>query len=252
MQKALCILLFFGTYANAQSVKLLSSLDSSYVAGNKIIEQNDVLSFFASGMGDVEIEIQKIDQQLLNAALHFSINRLRLARNKSDLQYNKHLDFLAYNCVNFYPASKFKVVNAGREKHERVLYMAARNSGLHQNLISCNLAYVDILNVQLKKKIYLSSDENYPGFYYQLGEKRQPASDEKVPNRTYNELAQEIVNQFSKGQNRQFLLSNSFEISACYVQLDPISLGRSTPAKFKVIQVIAGKRLAVVVDEKED
>ena len=245
MQRVVFILWFISSVAYGQSHKLLSNLDSTYKSGNSIIENHSHTSFFKSGKGDIQIDIENLDQQLLNAALHFSINKLRVKKNKDSLTYDPSLEFLAYNCTKFYTSSKFKGASKGRDKYERVLYMASRSMGLKQNLITTNVAYTDILDVQSKKRIYKSRSRSHPGFYYMSGSKKNPATDEKVPVCTYNQLAQKVVDLFSKNANRLILLSSSFETSACYLHLDTYSLRGNRPPKFKVIQILAGKRLTL-------
>lgn len=245
MYKFLLAFALISSVGYGQSLKLLSNLDSAYVSGNSIIENHNYISFFESGKGDAQINLNKLNQDLLNAALYFSINRLRITKNKNVLVYNGDLEFLAYNCTKFYPSSKFKGVKKGRERYERVLYLASRDLDLEQNLITTNVAYVDILDVKSKKRIYKSRSGSYPGYFYSSSSKKNPAVDEQVSICTYNQLAQKIVDLFSKNSNRSVLLSRSFETSACYLQLDTYTLKGNRPPKFKVIQVLAGKRLTL-------
>ncbi len=126
--------------------------------------------------------------------------------------------------------------------------MASRKLGLKQNLITTNVAYTDILDAQSNKRIYKSHNKAHTGFYYLSSSKRNPATDEKVPICTYNQFAQKILDLFSRYANRQVLLSESFENSACYLQLDSYSLKGNRPPRFKVMQIVAGKRLTISKD----
>lgn len=248
MQKLLWILLLNVSVSYGQDIRLLSNLDSSFSTGNEYIKSLNDSIYFRSGLGDQVIDVTDIDQELLNAALHFTINRYRQSVRRTELVYSEHLEFLAYNCTNYYHSSKFKSSRASRARFERVLYQASIKMGLRLNLISASVAYVDVLNFTPGKRIYSSRNSAYPGFYYRSASGIDPATDDKVSVRTYNQLATEVLKEFTKGNNRSFLLSDSFEESACYLLIDQNSIRRKSPPKIKVIQVEAGKRLTISDD----
>ncbi len=108
MHRLVLLISLISTISYGQSTNLLSNLDSTFKPGNAIIENHDYISFFESKQGDVEINLEKLDQQLLNAALHFSINRLRISKNKNELNYDPNLEFLAYTGATFIPLQNLR------------------------------------------------------------------------------------------------------------------------------------------------
>lgn len=240
------ILLLFPLSTFAQSTRLLNNLDSSYVAKNAIIASFTDSTFYESKKGEKRIDLQKIDQELLNATLYFAINRARKKRNRKELVYVSDLEFAAFNCTQYYNKSKFKNPKRGRAKFEKVLYLLSLKSAREEHLISTNVAYISLLDITKRKKI--KKRKNGKGYYewFYLNAQKEVVL---IPLLSYNNLAARVVEIISKGSNKKFFYSDSFETMACYIQLDKNTVVSSKGPKVKVIQIVGGKRLRV--EEKE-
>lgn len=240
MKYLILLLLPLSTFA--QSTRLLNNLDSSYVAKNAIIASFPDSTFYESKKGEKRIDLQKIDQELLNAALYFAINRARKKRNRTELEYVPDLEFAAFNCTQYYTKSKFKSPKRGRAKFEKVLYLLSLKSKRDQHLISTNVAYTSLLDISKRKKI--KKRKNGKGHYewFFLNALKEEVL---IPLLSYNDFAAKVVEILSKGSNKKFFYSDSFETMGCYIQLDKNTVLSSKGPKVKVIQIVGGKRLKV-------
>lgn len=225
-----------------QNIRFLDRLDSSYVPGNSLIENYTDSTYFDSGKGDRTIDIDKLDQELLNAALHFAINRARLNRRRLGLAYSHHLEFLAFNCTQVFGKNKFRYAKKGRPRWEKVLYVGTMNKATEWHMISTNVAYVSLLKVSQRKKMKAVESVKGKKEWFQKNRAKEWVLLEFL---SYNAFAEKAVALLSKGSNKRFFHSTSFEIMACYVQLDENSIRSSKGPKVKVIQIVGGKRLDV-------
>ena len=116
------------------------------------------------------------------------------------------------------------------------------NKPTERHMISTNVAYVPLLNVSNRKKIKVKETTKGQFEWYQQNWEKEWLAIEFL---SYNAFAEKVVELLSKGSNKRFFLSTSFEISGCYAQVDKNTIRSSRGPKVKVIQIVGGKRLDV-------
>lgn len=223
-------------------MKLLDNLDSSYVPGNSIIQNFTDSSYFESGRGKEIIDLQKIDQDLLNAAIFFTVTKVRTKRKKTELKYEADLEFAAYNCTNYFHKSKFIFPKKTRLKYEKLLFQWALKTNRKENLLSANVGYFSLLDAPRRRSIRNeSSTHGFFQWYYLDKEKN------KVPVEflTYDAFAEKVVKELSSGFNSSYFYSQSYNSMACFAEVDVSTKTKSKGPMVKVIQIVAGNRFSL-------
>ncbi|GEM_PF-5961325 len=241
------LLLINSCILSAQSTRLLSNMDTTYVPENYYLANFTLESYYASGSGDVEIKYGELESDLLNAAVFFALNKERLKKRRKVLTYEPYLDYLGYNCAHYYSRSKFKPSKRNELLYEKNLYLAARSKPIPCHLFSTQTRLVSIMNVEPKREIHRKRGDSRSayGLYYRLPPELRNEPAEIVEVFTYNEFAEQVVKEMYSGRKRNRLNSKSYEIMAVYVYIEPKSLNRNKSPYAKVIQIMGAKRLAV-------
>lgn len=231
----------------AQSTKLLQNIDTTYVPNNKIIEANTSDSFFNSGLGDEKIDYNNLNQNLFNASIFFAFNKKRKEKKKKELAYSSTLDYLAYNCIQFYSKSKFKPSTRNKALYEKNLYLAGRNLKINYHLFSANIAIESIMSLEKKRNYHkdkLDSTTTYK-LYYRNPKELKGEAEDIVEALTYNEFASLIVKKWFSKKNKKNSNSKSYMITACYVKIVDKSMYKNRAPYAKVIQILGASRLEV-------
>jgi len=241
------ITLLLPVFISGQSTRFLQNIDSSYAHENSIILNNTVDSYLNSGLGQVKIDYNNVNQDLFNAAVFFAINKERRSRKKQELTYEPLLEFLAYNCVNFYSKSKFKLSYSNNPMYEKNLYLAARNMDIKCHLFSANTNLVTIMDLEPKRKYHKDSKDSVSTYrlYYRNPIEMKDEPEDIVEPLTYDQFAASVVKTWFARKNRKKLISESYKIMACYVMIEPKSMYKGKAPYARVIQIIGAKRLSI-------
>ena len=185
-----------------------------------------------------------------NINIDFSVYINNFNQNKKRYIYNNQQYFRIDNCDKF-------TYQQYKDEIENNLELCIKNNQIDLLIIpDYQLGFCsDLINVikiakENNVKIIIDPHGNdlmkYKGcdvFKPNKSEIQQLSGIHINDNKDLVKCAKKIVDLFSKYFNQSVLLSRAFETSACYLELDTNTLNVNRSPKFKVIHLLAGKRL---------
>ncbi|HBS88020.1 MAG: hypothetical protein A2W91_10120 [Bacteroidetes bacterium GWF2_38_335] len=240
----LYIILWFFQEIPAQSGIADTSPAAANFIENKYILEYNTESFFNTGLANNQIEYLTFDQELLNATIFFSINKLRKKSRKSELKYNSVLDSLSSQYVANNNAYKFKRSSYNIKNISKFLFIEFKKNNNRFSLFSANINILQILKYTNNRRFYYDKTDTSKTYklYYTPTYKDSDTIGVQIDPHTYKSFS-ELYLRSVQGYERRKLLSNSFCYVSCNTEVVEHSLDRKKIPFAKVLIVLGGFRI---------
>jgi len=169
----LLVMIIIPCFVSGQSKVFKSRIDTSFEAKNKYIEAYDYESFFNSGIAEDEFDVTHYDQELLNAAIFFTINEIRAKKSRQLYTYSKDLEEVAYNYVQIKTRRRLEGNKTNIERIEKDFPEVSEMFDFSGKLVSFNIATINAIDYKPNKEFYYDKKDSYTTIKLFYGEKRR-------------------------------------------------------------------------------
>lgn len=225
-----------------ETCRLMDSLLSQTAFHDSLYNVHTAETFFQLDIVKQQIDLTNIDNGLLNAAVFYATNEVRVKKRRKEFLFHpvirdaafSHSIQMAYN--KFYSHINGKV-KAFRKVNDRVKFFADRTdgfSGFRSLLGAENIAITPFQNIRNNEKFqYIKSgDEHIPYKVNAMGKPLEP-----LEMHTYESFAKALVSAWmnSKG-HRQNILNSRYVYLGTGVMPDPLTIRDKTMPMAKSAQ----------------
>jgi hypothetical protein len=253
MKRAIIIILtlVFGGGLSAQTTRILAGMDTVEHQPNAYIEGNkDWREFFQNGVAGEEMDLLELDQELLNAAVFFTINKYRKKIGRAPLRYSKELDVMAHNYINSYSRNSFKPTKKNRDRIIKTIRFSAKKAQFRGGLLQTNVAVPYMIDYR-KNRTYHYDKKNEETDLKLFYGSRPTGEDTTahivpIPLHSYASFADGLVKSWFSKWGRRNSRSKAFSYGAVHIELDKNSLFKNRIPNAKAIQMMGGKRTGLL------
>jgi len=233
---------FSQSFVNAQK-RLLTTLDTTTVYQNNIIESYDVRSFFSSGLAEQTLDLESLDIELLEATLFFVINK----RRKKPLVFSPILQSTTQQITNSYSKGMFKKNLERRNRLQKYALVVSRKLKYGGSFIAASTDYLPLLQYNQKRKYKFDEEADEQKYYYRPRKKRAPPQEKDyIAKHTYLSFAQQI-NRRNNYQSKRIFRSKAYQHLGCAIVVVQSSERRMPYAK--IFWVAGAYRLMLLPKE---
>lgn len=260
MRKSIYILalLSFSLVGIGQSKKFKKSLDTISVSPNEYLENYSYTDFFELSELQDEIDFTNVNQELLDACLFFSVNKLRKKYHRPILENNMDLYKLSAAYTHSNGSSSFESDKKDFQKASKAVNYFARTKSYHSGQLKT------VVNTQ--KLMDLKGVFNY---YYDKSSVKNEESDwglvkgdsknrldstktkEYIEPLTYLDFCDQLSKQFGM-KFKKDLRNKAYSEAACSVLIDSKSVFKKRIPSAKIIFVFTGKRTELIEQQEEN
>ena len=202
---------------------------------------------FSPVTGSEEINIDKLDTNLLSALIINNINTYRAKRKKNLLAYSPGLDLIAYNYLEIFSPKKFDGRSYDADKINKPLKEVISKTGFKGRIAHLQSHHLPIVDYRGKKAFYYNKRDDETSLKLYSGHKKNSRDTTIIqvplPLLTYDQFADFALKKIIKGKGKVSIYSKAYTHVSCRVLIIEKTLFRKKIPQAVVIVVYGGKRI---------
>ncbi|MBL4705902.1 MAG: hypothetical protein JKY54_15355 [Flavobacteriales bacterium] len=242
-----CLLSINPVYGQSRKNFLLG-LDSTEKV-NSYIQDHNYASFLKLSELDQKMIVTEMDQDLIDAAVFFLVNKKRKRSGKNELKYCLKLQTVANNHVDYFSSKKFLNEPKKKAYFEKSTEQILKSLHIDYGLMNYAIARPNAIKYKNGADYHhdLHSATNI-GLYY--GKRPSGADTLKIKRPikeyTYRQFAKKVTKEWFSKQSKKESGNKGYEFAACTIKIDANTLHKKRIPAAACIMVFGGFKTRLI------